>query len=219
MIKAVFVDYTGTIIQEKGADLEKLVAEFVKNSDMKSAEEAQSWWYSNLHTLEKNSLGDAFIDEDEMCYRILKKAEQEHRLRADLEHMHTLNQNFWMYAPLFDDVEEFLRMIPLPVYIVTNNGSSYVNVCLKRNHLHVHGVISANDARACKPNKELFEKALEVTGFDKSEVLYVGDSIESDIACAKAAGVEAVLLDRKSNHRDAHCRRVRSLIEVITLLQ
>lgn len=218
MVKALFVDYTGTLIQEKGTDIEQLISEFVKKSDMKSAEEALSWWFTNLHDLEKKAVGEKFQDEDEICYAILEKAEKEHHLRANLEHLHTLNQNFWMYAPLFDDVEEFFREVKLPVYIVTNNAASYVNVCMKRNHLHPNGVISANDAKACKPNKILLEKALEITGFQKEDVLYVGDSLESDIACAKAAGVEAILLDRKSNHRNADCKRVRSLTEVITLI-
>ena len=39
MIKAVFMDYTGTIIQEKGEDLEKIVFRIWKNSRLETVEE------------------------------------------------------------------------------------------------------------------------------------------------------------------------------------
>ena len=35
MIKSIFIDYTGTIIQEKGEDLEKIVFRIWKNSNFK----------------------------------------------------------------------------------------------------------------------------------------------------------------------------------------
>ena len=45
MIKSIFIDYTGTIIQEKGEDLEKIVFRIWKNSNFKNPEEiASSWW-------------------------------------------------------------------------------------------------------------------------------------------------------------------------------
>lgn len=45
MIKSIFIDYTGTIIQEKGDDLEKIVLRIWKNSNFKNPEEiTASWW-------------------------------------------------------------------------------------------------------------------------------------------------------------------------------
>ena len=46
MIKAIFMDYTGTIIQEKGADLEKIVSRIWKNSRLETVEETVRYWWS-----------------------------------------------------------------------------------------------------------------------------------------------------------------------------
>ena len=42
--------------------------------------------------------------------------------------------------------------------------------------------------RACKPHRELFDKALEVSGCNADEVLHIGDSYGSDVLGARAAG-------------------------------
>ena len=48
MIKAVFIDYTGTIIQEKGEDIEKVIARIWKNSKMETPQQVIEFWWSRL---------------------------------------------------------------------------------------------------------------------------------------------------------------------------
>ena len=43
MIKAIFIDYTGTIIQEKGADLEKIVSRILKYSRLETDGREKLW--------------------------------------------------------------------------------------------------------------------------------------------------------------------------------
>lgn len=45
MIKAVFIDYTGTIIQEGGSDVTELVKRCYANSDIESPEAMLSYWW------------------------------------------------------------------------------------------------------------------------------------------------------------------------------
>jgi len=52
-----------------------------------------------------------------------------------------------------------------------------------------------------KTNPEMFEIAMKKLRAKKEESLMVGDSIESDVMAAKAAGINAVLVDRR-NMRD-----------------
>lgn len=52
MIRSIFIDYTGTIIQEKGEDLEKLVLRIWKNSNFKNPEEIASSWRNQLKMTE-----------------------------------------------------------------------------------------------------------------------------------------------------------------------
>jgi putative hydrolase of the HAD superfamily len=50
---------------------------------------------------------------------------------------------------------------------------------------------------ARKPDPEIFRAALEAAGCGAGEALHVGDSGEEDIAGARAAGIRAVLIDRR----------------------
>ena len=215
MIKAVFIDYTGTILQFRGKDYDEMLTRFVEHSQIKTREEAFQWYMDHLRLMERDCYGDNFLTEEEIIDKLLVKAEDEVKLREDHTIMHTLMQNFWMYAPLYSDEPEFLSVCTLPVYILMDNNSGYAKVCLRRNNLHAYGVISGEDVRAYKPRVEIFNKALEMAGCQPEEVIHVGDDLEGDIQGALNAGITPVLIDRRSEHRDAKCRRVRSLIEVL----
>ncbi|MBE6122148.1 MAG: HAD family hydrolase [Erysipelotrichaceae bacterium] len=214
MAKAVFLDYFGTILQEYGPDMQQMIARCAANS---SADEGKlfTWWTKNLQNLEIASYGDNFITEEEICLKLLTMAEKEFGLRDDLAELRQIVISGWMYAPIFTDVKTFLEQCGRPVYIVTNNSDKYVRVCLKRNDLHVNGIICGDMVRSYKPNKEIFEKALEVAGVDAADAVYIGDSPVSDVEGARNAGITPILLDRKGRYDNPGCRRVTNLRDAL----
>lgn len=214
MAKAVFLDYFGTILQENGPDMQQMIARCAANS---SADEDKlfTWWMKNLQSLEIASYGDNYITEEEICLKLLTMAEKEFGLRDDLAELRQIAISGWMYAPIFTDVKTFLEQCGRPVYIVTNNNDKYVRVCLKRNDLHVNGIICGDMVRSYKPNKEIFEKALEVAGVDASDAIYIGDSPVSDVEGARNAGITPILLDRKGRYDNPGCRRVTNLRDAL----
>jgi HAD superfamily hydrolase (TIGR01549 family) len=60
----------------------------------------------------------------------------------------------------------------------------------------IDDVVTSAAVGARKPDPAIFTRALTVAGVDASECLHVGDSLTEDVAGARAAGIEAVLLDR-----------------------
>src|SRR3954454_690547 len=60
----------------------------------------------------------------------------------------------------------------------------------------VDGVVTSATVGATKPDARLFQRALEVAGSRPEEAVHVGDSLENDVAGARSAGIEPVLLDR-----------------------
>jgi putative hydrolase of the HAD superfamily len=58
------------------------------------------------------------------------------------------------------------------------------------------GVVTSATVGVTKPDPRLFERALEVAGSAPAAAVHVGDSLENDVAGARAAGIEPVLLDR-----------------------
>jgi HAD superfamily hydrolase (TIGR01509 family) len=81
----------------------------------------------------------------------------------------------------------------------------------------VDGVVSSAEVGAAKPDPAPFARGLELAGARAEEALHVGDSLENDVAGARAAGVRAVLLDR-AGAAPPGVETVRSLREVASLV-
>jgi putative hydrolase of the HAD superfamily len=60
----------------------------------------------------------------------------------------------------------------------------------------VDGAISSAEAGAAKPDPRIFEAALALAGGDGKGALHAGDSVEHDVAGARAIGWRAVLVAR-----------------------
>ena len=58
------------------------------------------------------------------------------------------------------------------------------------------GVVCSAEVGVSKPASAPFERALELAGVLPEQVVHIGDSVAEDVAGARAAGIEAVLLDR-----------------------
>lgn len=199
--KAVLMDYTGTIIETGGPEIEEMIARVYKNSDFADPREALHYWFGHLSEMENTAYKDSFISEDEICLRILDLCEKEHHLRDNHEELHLLNQNFWRNGPVFEDAESFIKTCGLPVCVLTNNAASYVEENLAKHGIHPAAVASAEEVRAYKPHREIFEHALEILGIRADEAVHIGDSYESDALGAERAGISAVLIDREGKSR------------------
>ncbi len=64
-------------------------------------------------------------------------------------------------------------------------------------------IVSSADVGLAKPNPAPFRRALAGLRLEPHEVLFVGDTPASDIAGARAAGMRAVLIDRRERQREA----------------
>jgi len=82
----------------------------------------------------------------------------------------------------------------------------------------VDGVASSAVVGEAKPSPAVFEAALSLAGVGPGEALHVGDSVDSDIAGARAAGIRAVLVDRSGAPAPEGVETVRSLGEVASLI-
>jgi putative hydrolase of the HAD superfamily len=60
----------------------------------------------------------------------------------------------------------------------------------------VDAVVTSADVGAAKPDPALFLRALEQAGVASGETIHVGDSLENDVAGARAAGIRPLLLLR-----------------------
>lgn len=217
MVKAVFLDYQGTMLQMGGKDLEEMVQRCVKNSRAEDPGEMIHWWFETLHKKEEAAYQDKFETEEELCLEVLQKAVEKYGLKDNFQQLQQLNINYWMYGPLFSDVAPFLQKCHLPVYIISNNSDKYIKVNLKRNDLHVNGYVCGDMVRAYKPHKEMFVKALQISQCSPGEVIHIGDSME-DMEGAQAAGITPVFLDRRKKGAPQGFKSISTLEEALRLL-
>ncbi len=218
MKKAVLIDYTGTVIEQAGPEIEEMIYRVSRHSDFSSAKEALGFWFTNLAKLERECRGEKFADEDELCLRLLALCEEQHGLRDNHEELHLLNQGLWRNGPLYPDAAEFFEKCPLPVCVITNNAASYVEENLGRYGIRPFAVVSAEEARAYKPAPEIFELALRRAGVSASEAVHIGDSYSADVLGARGAGIDAILLDRGGRAKDADCAVASSLAEAAEMI-
>jgi len=70
-----------------------------------------------------------------------------------------------------------------------------------------------------KPDPRIFEHALERAGVSGRRALHVGDLYHADVTGARAAGVNALLLDPFGDWSGVDCERVRDLLQLAQLMR
>ena len=218
MIKAVFIDYTGTLMREENKYAMQMAQLIADNSTIADPRAVVKIWWKLVKEFEETSYQDGYITEEEIVARAVKILENEYELKAKPEAIYELVHKFWAKAPAFEDVKPFFSQCKLPIYVITNNAEDYVNVFLSDNDLHCAGVICGDMVRAYKPHGEIFEKALEISGCTAEEVIHVGDSVISDVNGALAVGISPCLLDRKQAVKSNQYTICSSLDDVLKLL-
>lgn len=214
MTKAIFIDYTGTMVQEDEPYTRQLLSYFISHSDLKDPAQILGIVWGKVKEIEAESFGDAFVKIDERTDRILSYCVKNCGLNGDLTYMHEIWSRIWVHAPLFDDVKPFFERTKLPIYVLSNDDLCYLEESMRLKDLHPTGIISSEMARACKPNRAIFEKALELADVSTDEVVHIGDSVTSDVKPALELGITPIYLSRKENAVLNGVKVIRTLDEV-----
>ena len=196
MVKAVYIDYMGTTVDEHSPEMAEIVRRICKNSSFHDPRQVQRFILDTRRRYEADSYLDTYLTEDEIVTRLILDMEARIGLRDDPAVLCDLIHSHWVNAPLFPDAHTFFDQCSVPIYIITNNGLPYMEQALRHNGLKAAGVVSADTARAYKPHREIFDEALRVSGYTPDEVVHIGDSYDTDVVGARNAGIRPVLLLR-----------------------
>jgi putative hydrolase of the HAD superfamily len=100
---------------------------------------------------------------------------------------------------------------------VVSNWDVSLHDVLERTGLRplVDAVVVSAELGVAKPDPAIFAAALERLGATAGEALHVGDSVEHDVAGARAAGIDAVLVARDGAEVPDGVRAVASLDELL----
>ena len=201
MIKAVFIDYMGTTVDEHSPEMAEIVHRICKNSSIHDPKQVQRFILDNRRRYEADSYLDSYRTQDKIVDRLISDMEDQIGLTDEPSALRGLIRDHWINAPVFSDARTFFVQCPVPIYIITNNGLSYMERALRHNGLKAAGVVSADAARAYKPRREIFDEALRFSGSTPGEAVHIGDSYDTDVVGARVAGIRPVLLLRGHTRR------------------
>jgi putative hydrolase of the HAD superfamily len=111
-----------------------------------------------------------------------------------------------------------------PIGIVTNGPTEVQRAKLELLEVDrlVDFVLVSEEFGAAKPDPEIFREALRLAGVKQEEAIFVGDSVEFDMAGARAAGIPTVWVNRDerpwTEPGPPPSRQIRSLAELPQLL-
>jgi putative hydrolase of the HAD superfamily len=122
---------------------------------------------------------------------------------------------------VFDDALPALRRFRdagFGVAILTNGDDEHQRLKVERLGLadEIDDLIASSTLPAGKPDRRAFLAAAERLNHAPNQLLMVGNSLDTDVHGALAAGIDAILLDRHDAHPGVAVRRIRSLNELET---
>jgi putative hydrolase of the HAD superfamily len=192
MVKAILFDFWGTLVE---------------NGTHSPTREAQKIMRARMHYRQ-------FIVAFEDSFFTKKWATQEEGFRNVFDRMlirpHPIaleklvglwNKNK-LLATMYPDTEEVLKTLKEKGYklaLLSNTDNFSVDFVLDKFKLrdYFDAIVFSYDVEMLKTNPKMFETALEKLGVAPEDAIMVGDSLETDIPGAKAAGVKGILVDRR----------------------
>jgi FMN phosphatase YigB (HAD superfamily) len=79
--------------------------------------------------------------------------------------------------------------------------------------------LAGGEVNSFKPDKVIFERALEMAGVSAGEAMYVGDNYYADVVGSRLAGLTPVLIDPGGVFPEADCTVIKSFAEFQDLLK
>ncbi len=100
--------------------------------------------------------------------------------------------------PESEGVMRELRAMGLPLYAVSNWDIELVNVLDDLGWTgYFDGIVVSAVLGVEKPEGEIFEEALRVSGVERGRVVHVGNDLVTDVRGASEAGLDTVFVDRR----------------------
>ena len=218
-MRAVLLDALGTLL-ELEPPAPRLVAELQARGVAVSEEEAwaalraEIAFYRAHHDMAGDRAGLAELRA--RCTDVLRDALPERARAAEDLQAALLASLRFRPDPEVRDALERLRAGGARLVVVSNWDVSLHDALTETGLAAlVDGALSSAEVGAAKPDPLIFRRALDLAGAAPDEAVHVGDSVEFDVAGARAAGIEPVLVVRDATPAPAGVRTIASLSSLI----
>ena len=219
MIKAVFLDFYGTIVYEDGEVIDRIAQEIFDTGSAESKASISEFWWNAFQSLTRRYYGKDFKTQREIEYISLAQTILHFHSSASADMLCELLFAYWVKPPIFEESKTFFEKCPVPIYIVSNIDRNDILNAIKFHGLKPDGVYTSEDAKSYKPRPELFTYALEASHLEARDILHIGDSLSSDICGAATAGIRALLINRGQRTVPSTVTCIQNLIEILPLIK
>lgn len=197
-MKAIFSDFYGTIVREESPTSYEAANRIFNSSKADTLEEVVSHWWGDYRSRIALACGDAWRPQNDVALDTLEQVLSFFDSSEDPVELRDIMNDHWSYPPIFEDSKRFLAGLQLPLYFVTNSDDLYITEALKFHQIACTGVFTSEQAKYSKPQPQIFEYALDTLGLEPHEVIHIGDSLQSDVACPASLGIKTIWLNRKN---------------------
>lgn len=231
-IKAIFFDLDGTLRYSNPPSRDLFVDEVIRQGISVSAAtrlQAARWeHYYFGGSPEVHADAEAFPDRKSFWLNYSRRqvlalggsAEQADRLGPILhEYMNEHNHPEDALMPGVLGMLNALKETDLILGVVSNRETPFQDYLEEMGLAeYFHFSLAAGEVQSWKPDKVIFEHALQKVGVRADETLYVGDNYYADVLGARNAGIEPILIDVDGIFEDPGCVVVCSHDELLRLL-
>ena len=132
-------------------------------------------------------------------------------------------KNFEQFCYPFDGAEDFLKELSRRgrVYLVTNGGKriQHAHVRIAGFGKYLSGMFISEEVGFDKPMSEFAHHVeTHIDGYARSRAVWIGDSVTSDMACAKTVGIDGILFLPRPSSVLFDGLKAKSYREVLCLL-
>jgi putative hydrolase of the HAD superfamily len=220
----VLLDALGTLVELEppwprlGSILRERHGLDVSDEDAKRAFVAEMSYYRSHHL--EGGDEESLAKLRERCALVLREQLPELRELSPSEVLEALLESL-RFAPYPDAAPALvaLRAADVRLAVVSNWDCSLRSVLAELGlGAALDAVVLSAEVGAPKPSERIFRAALERLGTAPARSLFVGDSLETDVAGAREAGMHAVLVNRSGVEVDEHVERISTLTELPALV-
>jgi putative hydrolase of the HAD superfamily len=220
--KAILFDAGGVLVLPDPTVLGPLLAYYGGDASVGSHRRAH---YAGMAAKSVAGSGEAFWDEYNHSYVRSVGVSDDNLDAAAVSLQHTRNAFLWRWPiPESRTALAALAATGLPIGVVSNASGQIADVLSRSGvcqagvgpYVSMRVVVDSHVVGVAKPDPRIFDHALPYfDGIDRTDVAYVGDSVNLDIAAARAAGLHPILLDPYDDHPGADFERIRSLMDLV----
>lgn len=107
MVKAVLIDFYGTIVHEDGEVIKKISQEIFDTGNVEDQSEIGSYWWNEFQAGFLSAYGDNFEKQRVLEYQSLAETIRHFESTADALSLSNMMFEHWMKPPIFEEAKEF----------------------------------------------------------------------------------------------------------------